>query len=204
MRSPEATFDCLTLVRQLDEPLGGVSRLELQRMSFLGCILSLYRKRPASEWGYRYARTGYGTPFSAEVNESIDLLVASGYLIESAGRFRLSESGESFRNAIDLLKTFSGRVEFLDAAAASALAVPPSIISRGLENEPSVSGSVVRLNGANLLEGTALNELYDHFAALSQVYPPGSAGLMAPSVLWLTYLADESLSKRVVSEAKHA
>lgn len=201
MRNPEAVFDSLVIVKALDETLRGVSRFELQKLTFLACILSLYRGLPASDWGYRFARTGYGTPFSAGVNSAVDFLLSAGHLAEQGGRLSASESGRHLLEALSHLTTCVHRGEFLAAAAASALAVPPGVIAHGIEKEPSVVQSAIRVNGASLLEGAALDRLYEHFSILSQVLPPSAGGLIAPSVLWLTSLADEPISQRIEAQS---
>jgi hypothetical protein len=197
MRNPQATYDVLAIVGALDRSLGGVSRLEAQRFAFLACVLALYKGQPVAEWGYRFARTAFGTPFSAEVNDVLDFLFETGRLAEEDERYRITPSGETLLKSLSALSLCARRQVYLDASTGSALVIPPGIIFQGLENEPTVQGSKIRTSGATLLDGAALQFLYETFAILTEVLPTTTDDLLAPSVLWLTCLADESLSKRV-------
>src|ERR1700730_11507 len=100
MHNSEAFYDCLSIVSQLEKPLSGVSRLDLQRLAFLACILSLYRGRPAADWGYRFARTQFGTPFSGEVSDGLEFLAAAGHITERDGRYSLTASGAQLRSTL--------------------------------------------------------------------------------------------------------
>jgi len=195
MRNPEAVYDCLTMISQLGRALAGVSRLELQRSAFLACILGLYRGLPVSDWGYRFARTEYGTPFSAEIADATDFLATAGHIAERDGRYSPTDSGSKLRGLLGELSNCEIRNQFLDAACGSALAVPPGLLSRGLDNEPTIQTSEIRAQGASLLEGPAVQLLYEHFDTLSKVLPLES-DLLAPSVLWLAYVGGEQLSVR--------
>lgn len=191
---PEAVYDCLVAVNELGKPFDGVSRLEIQRFAFLACILSVYKKNPASEWGYQFARTPFGTPFSRHINDAYDFLVSAGKaVVNDKMRMSLTSAGEQLVGQIGSLQECRRRYPFLKSAATSFLVVPPGTLMRGLENEPTTSASETRASGAMLLDGPALTLLYDVFSGLTAVFP-NSEDLLTPSVAWLTYSANEPLS----------
>jgi len=196
MQSPEAFYDTITIVRELGPTLGGVSRLEVQRASYLSCLLALYRGRPLAEWGYRFARTEFGTPFASEINDALEFLVNSSQLVEQGVRFHLTRSSQQLLEHLRSLASLAERDEYLHAACGSALAVPPATFSEGLDNEPTVQSAFQRSAGGGLLQGPALQILYEHFDALSNILDEEVGDLLTPSVVWLTSIADRPVSER--------
>lgn len=75
------------------------------------------------------------------------------------------------------------------AAAASLLALPGSVIAKGLQQEPTTVASQLRDSPTMLLDEPHLQTLHAHFEALATVIPPGNIDLLSPSVLWLSYMA---------------
>lgn len=187
--NPEAHFDCLLIASELDAPLGGVTRLELQRIAFLSCLLSIYTKQAVSDWGYRFANTGTGLPFSDHLVSATDYLIETGLLSDTEGRLRPTELGVQMRQYLGGLQSMAPRVPCVSAAAASLLAVPGSVMAEGLQQEPTTVASKLRDSPTMLLDEPHLLTLHQHFAALAAVIPPGQKDLLSPSVLWLTYMA---------------
>jgi hypothetical protein len=205
MQNPEAFYDTLTIIRELGPSLNGVSRLEVQRIAYLSCLLALLKGRPLAEWGYRFARTEFGTPFSAGINDALEFLLSSGGLIiNDGGRFQLGEHSRRLSEGLRKLSTLTERDRFLHAACGSALAVPPSTFSEGVDNEPTVQSALLRSAGGGLLEGPALQLLYQHFHDLSRTVDVERSDLLTPSVVWLSYIADQPVSKREGRELNDA
>lgn len=195
---PEAFFDCLQIAADLDEPLGGASRMDFQRIAFLSCLLSIYQAKPVSDWGYRFANTGAGTPFSDELNDAVGYLLNGGQLLESNGRIRVSESGRAMLSIIRSFDSIAGRPTCVGAACASMLAVPRATMVDGIDQEPTVAASHLRSGATMLLGEPHLQVLHDHFDTLSKVIPPDASDLFSPSVLWLSYMSETKLSERNV------
>lgn len=195
--APEAYFDCLQIASELDEPLGGVSRMDFQRITFLSCLLSIYQAKPVADWGYRFANTGSGTPFSDEINDAVTGLLNVGQLIESDSRLRITESGQVMLQMMRGLDSIAGRAACLDAACASMLAVPRATMTEGLDQEPTVAASHLRSGATLLLEEPYVQMLYEHFDVLAKVIPPDPTDLFSPSVLWLAYMSKTRLSERL-------
>lgn len=202
--NPDAAYDTLKIVSQLTRPLAGASRGDLQKLAFLSCMLALFRGRPVADWGYRFARTSFGTPFSSEINDALDALKRSGRVVETDGRYTLSESGEQLLTTMALLGTCQIRDVYLDAACSSTLAVPPGVLTKALAEEPTVLSSSYRVQGATLLEGPAVQLLHEHFKGLAMCLGDSADGLLTPSVLWLSYAAGESLSHKTGASTVHA
>jgi hypothetical protein len=197
---PEAVFDCLQIATALEEPLGGVSQMEFQRISFLSCLLSIYQAKPVSDWGYRFANTGAGTPFSDQLNDAVARLLATAQLVESDGRIRITENGRAMFSMLCTLDSMAGRPACLEAACASMLAVPRATMTDGLDQEPTIAASHLRSGSTMLLEEPHLKMLHEHFNTLAQVIPPSKDDLFSPSVLWLSYMSQTKLSERTADD----
>jgi hypothetical protein len=196
MHNPDAFFDTLAVIGELDVPLNGVSRLEVQRAAYLACLLALYDGHPLSDWGHRFARTEFGTPFSAGVNDALDTLADAGHLIEHKGRFSLSASGQVLLETLSGMASMIERRRFLTAACGSALIVPPATFSQSLDNEPTLRRALQRERGGGLLDGPALTLLYEQFEALARVVERRTDDLLTPSVVWLSYMADQPVTRQ--------
>ncbi|WP_138922437.1 hypothetical protein [Hylemonella gracilis] len=201
---PEAFFDTLRIADVLDKPLGGVSRMEIQRISFLSCLLSIYQAKPVSDWGYRFANTGAGTPFSDQLNEAVGHLLNQALLTESGSRLRITVSGRVMLAMLSKFDSMAERPPCLEAACASMLAVPRSTMSDGLDQEPTIAASHLRSSATMLLEEPHLSMLHEHFSVLAQVIPPSQGDLLSPSVLWLSYMAQSKWSEQERSEQGEA
>ncbi len=201
---PEAFFDCLQIASELGDSLNGVSRMDFQRLTYLSCLLSIYQAKPVSDWGYKFANTGAGTPFSDELNEAVAFLARTSQIDERDGRFALTESGKSMLQTLRGFSSNDGRSACLDAACASMLAVPLATMAQGLDHEPTVAASHQRSNSTMLLEEPHLRLLHEHFAVLSKVIPPHVADLFSPSILWLSYVSETTLSERTYAATSTA
>jgi len=196
-QSPEAVYDCLAITKNLAEVFNGVTHQEIQRLSFLSCIISLFAQHPISEWGYTFSHTKYGTPFSPSLSDAIGSLVFSGILKVNEDRHILSEKGLATFEFMTSQSYHIVRSPFIEAACGSAAALSPSTLAKGVSNEPTVAANALRDSGSRLLVGAATELLYEHFHGLNAVLQDSSSDLFSAAVLWLLYVSNESLSERM-------
>ena len=57
--NPLASFDAIALLNSTQKQLNNASRTEIQLLSYLACLLSIYKNQPVSDWGYDF----YCTPW---------------------------------------------------------------------------------------------------------------------------------------------
>ena len=94
MRSPRAYYDALHLCSQLQASLESVARAEVHLFAYLGSLLAAYRGQIPDDWGYGFAVTPDGYPFSRDLDASLDLLVRRGRLLaDEDGYFTTSSHG---------------------------------------------------------------------------------------------------------------
>ena len=194
MQNPEASFDVLYIVHLLGPALAGVSQLQIQKLSFLACILSMYRGSPSGDWGYSFATTEFGRPICPEITDSLQFFTSSGLISESDARYSESSHGKSFLEMLLQQATFRKRAEYIKTACDSALSVPSATLNQGIDNEPTLANAENRARGDSLLTGPALHLLHEHFSGLKDVLANSGPDLLVPSVVWLSYTADSNIS----------
>jgi hypothetical protein len=189
MLSAYAAFDSLYVGLYLERALHNFAEAEVHLFGYLGCLLSLYRKEPVSNWGYSFSGTRNGAPFSVELNTSLAALKAAG-MLRSEGEFlRLTETGKTECQGLSELSLNRERLVCLDGACGCLLTMPVGVVRNALFQEPMLRPAV-RLNDARpLLEGPGLSLIYDQFSELSNAIGVNVSDLLLPATLWLTYLS---------------
>lgn len=189
MLSAYAAFDSLHVGLYLERVLRNFAEAEVHLFAYLGCLLSLYRKRPVSDWGYGFSGTRNGAPFSVELNESLATLKSAG-MLRSEGEFlRLTETGKAECQGLSDLSINQERLACLEGACGCLLTMPVGVVRNALFQEPMLKPAV-RLNDARpLLEGPGLSLIYDQFSELSAAIGVNVSDLMLPATVWLTYLS---------------
>lgn len=185
----QAVFDALSIVRRLEGALDGVTSSEVHLISYVACLLSIYRRFAASEWGYGFIRSQWGAPFSADLENGLTTLTASGLLASREEVLATTDSGKELGNFLNTTTEHSWRAEFLEGACASVLAMPVGSIREALHHEPSLRRAKVHKQPRVLLAGED-TALYEQFGALNDVVGAKVTDLMVPSVVWLSYLAE--------------
>ena len=195
MASPEATYDSLYIVRCLEEPLHGVTEGEVQVFGYLAQLLGLFKGAPTAEWGYRFARTNWGAPFSREIAGALKEFKLSGQLQvvaqDEVAPVVCAEEGKALGEALDDLQTCCTRRPYLEAACASVSAFPVAAIRRAIRSEPTLKSASAHAGPQELLSGPSLELLYEQFGALRQALGDAPTDLLVPSSVWLSYLIEK-------------
>lgn len=196
MINPYAFFDCLATGKYLQHQLGDVNRTEIHMFAYLSCLLFLYQGNPVSMWNYQFATTHYGSPFSSELEDSIDFAKSVGFLSasdkqqEEPDYLQISKLGMHEFNKLKELRSNLLRHKCIDAACATLLSVPIGSIRTSLNQEPHLK-SALRLQDSRMLlqdQGPHLESLYEQFKVISQSIGIDPENLVIPSVIWLTFL----------------
>ncbi len=189
MVNPDAAFDVLAITRYVEGILGNVAYGEFHLFAYLACLLSLYRRRPVTDWGYEFAGTREGSPFSHQIAEAVETLERSGLLTQEDRLFRSTDEGAAELEGWRTLGRNRSREEFLSGACSSALALPVGLLRTAMGREPSLSRAADVEGTRPLLERRELETLYAQFEVLSRAIGVEVEELSVPAVIWLTYLA---------------
>ena len=201
MTAPRAYYDALHLCSQLQAFLKSVARAEVHLFAYLGSLLAAYRGQVPGDWGYGFAVTPDGYPFSGDLDSSLDLLVRRGRLLaDEDGYLRTSSYGSLELQALGTLSTMRANTVFLEGACGAALVMPVGIIREALGREWDLQ-RVPDVSQAELLPTQIGSELRrEHFSALRHALPSDPGDLMIPAVVWLSYLSELSPQHRTGRE----
>jgi len=185
---PQAFYDCLAICGRLEKSVGNVAHGEFHLFAYLACLLSLYRKKLAADWGYGFSGTREGAPYSMDINTAIDYLILLGLIEEKENYFTLTDKGrEEYASLLQFL-THQEREEFIDGACSSSLVLPMGLIREALYQEPELRHVKKLKSSRILLDELQVSLIHEHFAALSNAIGIEVKDLIVPSVVWLKYL----------------
>jgi hypothetical protein len=195
-----ASFDALQLTDQLMATSEGASEGELHTLAYLSCLLSVFDGRQPTWWGYGFTATKAGTPFALAMRQAVQDAVRAGFLSLDDRVLTLSELGNQELRSINRLTLNLRHVRYLEAAAATALTMPLPAMSDALSYEPGLRGALRFLRTKALLDETGMTLLEAQFDALGRALQGSvSEDLLMPSVVWLTYLAQQRIEDQKVA-----
>jgi hypothetical protein len=161
---------------------------EVHVFAYLACLMSLYRRQPVSDWGYGFAGTRDGSPFSPEIEEAIRALAATGCFHFDGREIEITESGKAELSMLQDLSQNRQRIAYLEPACASTLTMPVGIIRHALSQEPTLKPTSRIATTRPLLDGPYLPRLYKQFATLGHTVGISHEDLLIPATVWLGYL----------------
>jgi hypothetical protein len=186
---PDAYYDTLAISAKLAISFESVAPSEIHLFAYLSCLLSLYRGKAASDWGYGFVATANGSPYSPEVADALRFLVREGYLYESNGYLTIiSEGLEDYRELGELLRN-QEREPFLNGSCGSVLAMPIGLIREAISTDHDMKVAPAFGDTRGLLTDSNVEDLHDAFALLSEQIGVDVNDLMVPAVVWLNYLS---------------
>lgn len=196
--NPFAFFDCLAISTELQHVLDAAAPAEVHLFAYLACLLSVYRGRPVATWGYSFAGTRNGSPFSPEVEASKELLIRAGHAtVTESGYLQLTSSGCEEYELLASLTVNSQRIEYLVGACATVLTLPLGWIKAAITSDPQMRLAAEQKTTRPLLTETAIDEFHDDFELLAASLGADVADLMIPAVIWL-----RSMKERVNSMSR--
>jgi hypothetical protein len=191
MIQSNAVFDTLFLGSQLQNRLSDFSNYELQIFSYLSCLLSLYEGEPVAFWGYTFIKNDLGSPYSREINDSIEALIAKGSIIRSDRNFlKVSDGGLIELEIYSSFHSNVSRIKFLQAACDSINLISYGTVKDSISKEPILKSAGQQDNRRLLIdnESPAFSVLYDQFEMLKIALENKFSNLVMPAIVWLKYL----------------
>lgn len=186
-----ATFDVGFVCAQLERNLGGLRPAEIHSVTYLSCLLSIYDGCAPGAWEYLYTSTKAGTPFSPDIDQAIDRMLAGALLAEDGQLLVLSEKGRGLLQGLRALPSLSGRERFLEPACSVTLTMPLPAVTEALLHEPQLEAAVSLGQLRPLLDETGLAVVRPHLvglrAAMSEHGP--LRDLIVPAIVWMSYLS---------------
>ena len=193
--NPFAFFDCLAISTRLQDVLDAVAPAEVHLFAYLACLLSVYRGMPVARWGYSFAGTHNGSPFSPEVEMSKELLLRTGHAtVTEFGYLQLTSSGCKEYELLASLTVNSQRIEYLVGACATVLTLPLGWIRAAITSDRQMRLAAELKTTRPLLTETAIDEFHEDFELLAAGLGADVPDLMIPAIVWLRSMKEITTS----------
>ena len=192
----EAAFDSLTISLLLGRIDFNATKGEIHLLAYLASLLSVYARKgkDASNWGYAFAATPGGAPFSESLEVEIQELVSKGAYRVIGTSLHLTPEGNQLQESLSRLNLTRIRYDYIDSASATVFALPMGLIRAAIARDPDLLLVAAHGRSRLLMSENALARLYAEFDVIADVLGEAHGSLFAASVLWLTYLADQGPS----------
>ena len=186
--SPEAYFDASCLMSEVKPSLVPVSVSELHLYVYLACIIALWRGNAIGNWGYTFALTSEGFPFSPELEQGRKKLVHRGTV-------KLDHDGDMVPDQASLLEEQSSlfselrwvdRRNFISAAANCALTLPGGSIRYAIGRSPGFGSAVALGQNSPLLTEFDIDAIYAEYQVIAEALNDQEIDLLSPAVVWLS------------------
>lgn len=186
--NPKASFDILALLCKTQKQLNNASETEIHLLSYLACLLSVYKKQPVSDWGYDFYCT-HGYPFSSELSNSLSKLMSLGYINKKSEFYYANELTKKCLDDFSGLKENQKRLPYIEAVCAAVLSLPIGTIREALINEPAFSDKKKSGGPRPIFDSGGLENLYEQFSVISDAVGVHISDLIVPAIVWISYLS---------------
>ena len=185
---PEAYCDTMFILNDAPKSVVPLTVIEMHLFSYLGCILALFRGKPIGDWGYSYAITSNGFPFSVQFEDARRSVITSGLATVTHDETIEPQYPELAQELeiICSIGSWTERRNCLRAATECAVALPVGSIRYAVEQSPGVSTSIKLGQRRALLEDEDVTLLYEEFKLVSSVLGGVVDDLLSPAVIWLS------------------
>lgn len=186
--SPEAYGDAIVIIADAPSSILPMSVIEMHLYAYLGCIFALFTGRPIGEWGYKFAVTSDGFPFSAQLEDGRRAAGSMG-LLETDDKGLMSANPAAMATELELLMsltTWTERRPCLRTAMECALALPVGSIRYAINQTPGVAPSLKLGQRRQLLDEDDIALLYEEYQIVDSVLGVGANDLLSPAVIWLS------------------
>jgi hypothetical protein len=185
---PEAYFDAVAIAADAPASVMPMTVIEAHLYAYLGCILGLFKGQAVGDWGYPFAVTSEGFPFSVQFETARSMVVARG-LVDEDGAGLMSARHDELAAEIGSLLTLGSwvdRRQWLRAATQCALALPVGSIRHAIGQTPGLAASVRLGQRRLLLQADDIELLYEEYGIVSSVLGADVKDLLSPAVIWLS------------------
>lgn len=185
---PEAYFDVVAIMADAPASVVPMTVIEAHLYAYLGCILGLFKGQAVGDWGYSFAVTSEGFPFSVQFETTRLIAVARG-LVDEDGQGMMTAHRNELAAELDRLLTvgsWSDRRLWLRAATQCALALPVGSIRHAIGQTPGLAASVRLRQRRHLLQPDDIDLLYAEYRIVSSVLGADVKDLLSPAVIWLS------------------
>lgn len=189
-----ALYDVLYILDSVEDLSAGLRSDYLHGVLYLSCLLSLVDGQTVSQWGYQFAETTKGGPFSDDIYTAVEFLSKEGLLEEDTkvDRVFIGSEGKEKLKKLKVLKTLYWRNRFHDAVAYALLRLSIQQTIAALKREPTFE-QVDRLKKRSILfDETSVKYIRKGFdLIIDLIGRDASRYLRLVSVMWLETILED-------------
>lgn len=185
---PDPYCDALHIFSALRKSLQPISTIETHLFAYLSCILGLWEGWPLSQWGYAFAVTSEGFPYSADFEDARAELVPRGLVtLDSNGRL-LPDKAALDREIDDLFSSerWRERRKFTETAVSCALAFPTGLIRYAISQSPGMITANLLHQRSALFTESDVENIYQEYTVVRDAIEGDASDLLSPAVIWLS------------------
>lgn len=185
---PDAYFDTVAITVDAPASVMPMTVIEAHLYAYLACILGLFKGQAVGDWGYSFAITSEGFPFSVQFETARLMLVARG-LVEEDDDGMMRARHDELTAELDSLLTlgpWAERRQWLRTATQCALALPVGSIRHAIGQTPGLATSAQLGQRRLLLQADDIELLYEEYGIVSSVLGAEVKDLLSPAVIWLS------------------
>lgn len=183
-----AQSDILFLFGSMPLSLLPLTIAEIHLYTYLANLIALNKGFSINDWGYRFAVTKDGFPFSESLRLAFYNLVDRSILIQG-NRGVYFPSDQFFKTEYDLvtsLKMSNQRRDCVETAAHCVLNLPAGTVRSAINESPGVLMAIRNRQVTTLLKETDLSLIYAEFDEVKKIISGNVDDLLQPAVLWLS------------------
>ncbi len=186
---PQAYFDVLAIANDTPQSSQPLSVVEMHLFSYLACVLALFRGASIAQWGYTYAVTSDGFPFSGDFENARKSVVTAGLLVSDEEEL-LRPVQPELNDELKLVESFGAWTEerrsFLRTATDCTLVLPTGSIRFAVNRTAGIETPVKLGQKRLLLSRDEVDLLYDEYKVVGDALGPDADDQLSPAVLWLS------------------
>ena len=184
-----AIYDMISLTDKLEKQLGDVSIAEIQMFSYLSCVLSIFEGNNSNEWGYRFIKNEYGSPYSQDLENVFSHFQSNKMIDVQEDYFKLNDVSLRKYSILKKMNLFKNREKYLSVSTKSIKFLSYSQVRKSLYNEPTLYFSKQSSNKKLLLddESASIHQLYSQFSKLRIAIDKKYDELIIPALAWMSY-----------------
>ena len=184
---PEAYFDVATLLNSLKRSLLPMPIIEAHLLSYIACVIALWNGKAISDWGYSFALTSEGFPFSTKFDEARSVLISSGHImLDDNGDMVPQPSLPEVLSSMFFDDRWNIRRSYIEAAAKSALSFPSGSIRYAIAQSPGFGSAFELGQNSELLNEYDIEDIYEEYSVIMSTLHGKDVDLLSPAVIWLS------------------
>lgn len=190
-----ALTDVVFLAGLVPTSLAPVSIAEMHLYAYLANVVALNRGVAVSNWGYKFAVTKGGFPFSHDLEDAMENLARRSIVeVDNEGLRRGDELFIREFEILDGLVQSARRKAWVSDAFACAMHLPGGTLRAAINHSPGMAVGLRYRRASALLKDADIEEIYGELALIREVLGPEAENQLERVVVWL--------SARVISQGE--